>query len=386
MAATLVKVNPGDPISSEQFNLMIDMLNALSGSTGPISIPVAITGVVPPAAHVGDALQVFGSGLAAANLQEITVDTTNVPIGFLKTGSTDSVAIFDVPPVLVPPGGKSATLVMKNRTGASASSPLFLLPQVVPDLNASFNIVRTQVLPAGNLAAGTAYEFTFSIETFSTLDETYLLDPKILGAPAGWTAVMKGAATELFIPKSQPTPTTSPVIVVVTTGAIGGGTLSLGIKAKNHPSIAASSMGEGIAIGSTPGVPNVAVEFFSPTVLGSVQKFANGSLYIRTNGNPALQMAVVNPLNVRLQTGGQYTVGAPVVSNPSWTVTVNSNPNINTTGMTNAIIPLIFTVTAQALAPDANVQIPVTGLGPLPDGTFTCQLKLRADPSNPVPL
>lgn len=384
MAAIQVKVSPGEVISSELFNRMIDMLNAHEALLGG-SAPIAITSVVPPALHVGDTLQVLGNGLSAANIQEIRVDASNVPVGTIKPGSSDSVMIFDIPALLVPPAGKSATLIVTNKAGASASVSVYVLPQVVADLNASFNILRTQVTPAGNLAASTAYEFVFSIETFSTLDESYVLEPRVLGAPAGWTAVMKGGATELFIPKSQPTPTTNSVTVVVTTGATGGGALSLGLRAKNHPAVVGSSMSESIALGVTPGTPNFDVEFLSPTVLGSIQKFANGSLYIRTDANLSLQKATVN-LNVRLKTGGQYTVGTPVVSNPGWTVTVVSNPSIDTTSTPNAIVPIVFTVSAQAAAPDANVQVPVTGSGTLPSGTFTCQLKLRADPSNPNPL
>ncbi len=198
---------------------------------------------------------------------------------------------------------------------------------------------------------------------------------------------VKSGASEILIPKSQPTPSTTSVILIVTTGAVGGGTLSFGLRAKNYVGVTGSSMGEPVTIGATPGAPNLDVEFLSPTVLGSVQKFANGSLYVRIDAIVAHQTASVNPLNVRLKTGGVYTIGTPVVSNGSWAVTVTNSPmSFDTTGTPNAIKGIIFTVAAQANAPDTDLEIPVTGAGALPHGSFKCKLKLRADPSNPNPL
>lgn len=386
MAAITTKVNPGDVISSELLNLIIDLLNeheALLGGSGPISI----TDVIPPARRVGEEINVSGSGLAAANLQEITVGGTNVPIGALKSGSSDALMVFDVPQVMVPPAGQSVDVIVKNKGGSVATHPLYVLPAIVSTLSANFTVTRTTVTPGGNLAANTSYEFTFSIETFSTQDETYVLEPKLIGASPGWTVAPKNNASEVFIPKSQPTPSTNAVVMVVTTGAAGGATLSLGIRSKNFSTVTGSSMPEAISIGATPPAPNLDIEFMTPTVLGSVQKFANGSLYIRTDANVNNQKATINPLNVRLKTGGVYAIGPAVVSSNQWTVTITNNPaSFDTTGLTNAIKAIIFTVSAQANAPDADLDLPITGAGPLPHASFKCKLKLRADPSNPIPL
>jgi len=386
MAAISDKVNPGDVISSDLFNRMIELLNEHEMLLGG-SKPIDITSVTPSVLRVGEELDVFGNGLAAANLQEISVEGSNVPIGSLKLGSSDTLMVFDVPPVMVPPTGKTVVLMVKNKAGATAAFSFYVLPAIVANLAASFNILRTTVSPGGNLAASTAYDFTYSIETFSSLDETYLLEPKLIGAPAGWSVAVKSGASEILIPKSQPTPSTTSVILTVTTGAAGGGTLSFGLRAKNYVGVTGSSMGEPVTIGATPGAPNLDVEFLSPTVLGSVQKFANGSLYVRIDAIVAHQTASVNPLNVRLKTGGVYTIGTPVVSNGSWAVTVTNSPmSFDTTGTPNAIKGIIFTVAAQANAPDTDLEIPVTGAGALPHGSFKCKLKLRADPSNPNPL
>lgn len=386
MAAIMDVVRPGDVISADLVMRMIGLLNAhdtLLAGGGPITI----RNVQPPVQRVGQELTVLGGGLAQTNLREISVEGSDVALSAVKAGSSDSLLIFDVPPIMVPPTGKPATVTVVNKAGESAFGSFFLLPAIAANLEASFNIKRTTVSPPGALAANTSYEFTFSIEAFTSLDETYLLEPKLLGAPAGWSVAVKGGATEVFIPKSQPTPSTTPVVVVVTTGAAGGGTLTLGLRAKNFPGVTPSSVPEPVTIGSAPDAPNLDVVFMSPTVLGSVQKFANGSLYVRTDANPANQKAFINPLPVKLRVAGIYTIGPAVVSDPKWTVNITNSPlTFDTTGTPDAIKNVVFNVTAQASAPDADVEIPIAGSGGLPDGSFKFKAKLRADPSNPNPL
>jgi len=385
MAAIMDTVNPGDVISADLMRRMIAMLNAhealLIGS-GALSI----TNVQPPVLRVGEELKVFGAGLGAANLKEISVEGSNVPLGSVKAGSSDGLLLFDVPALMVPPAGKIVVVTVVNKAGASAFASFYVLPAIATNLEASFNLKRTTVTPPGVLAINTSYDFTFSIEAFTSLDETYTLEPKLLGAPAGWSVAMK-SGTDILIPKSQPAPTTTSVVVVVTTGGAGGGTLTLGLRGKNFAGVTASSMPEPVSIGVEPGAPNLDVEFLSPTVLGSVQKFANGSLYIRTDANPANQKAIINPLNVRLRVPGVYTIGAAVVGDPKWTVNITNNPmTFDTTGTPNAIRGILFNVVGQANAPDADVEIPVNGAGALPHGSFKFKAKLRADPSNPNPL
>ncbi len=385
MAAILETVRPGDVISSDLVNRMIQLINQHEALLAGGSATVQISSVQPTVVRVLEELRVFGSGLEVTNLQEISMDGNNVPLGALKLGSSGTLLIFDVPAVLVPPSGSSVVLTIKNKAGQSAYASVFVLPAIVANLEATFNITRTTVSPGGAIAASTPYDFTFSIEAFTNLDETYLLEPKLVGAPAGWTVAVKSGATEIFIPKSQPVPSTTPVVLLVTTGAAGGGTLTLGLRAKNHAGVTPSSQAEAVTIGDTPGAPNTDVEFLTPTVFGSIQKFANGSLYIKTNSNPSLQTATVN-VPVRLKTPGVYTIDTPVVD-PNWTVTITNNPkSFDTTGTPNKIETLKFTVLGAAGALDGDVEIPITGAGVLPDGSFKFKAKLRSDPSNPSPL
>ncbi|MFS8979358.1 IPT/TIG domain-containing protein [Cupriavidus necator] len=387
MAALLDSVRPGDVITSDLINRIIDLLNEhdalLAASSGG---SLSITGVQPQVVRMGEELKVLGSGLSPPTLKRVSIDGVDVPPASLS--GTDSTLTFIVPPVLgIPDLGQTVTLTVENLGGTADTVTFFLLPGLPSNLEATFNITRTTVTPAGALAANTSYEFTYSIETFSSRNETYFLEPKLLSPSPGWSVTVKGGQNEIFIPKSQPAPSSMPVVLVVTTGPAGGASVTLGLRSKNFSGVTGSSVADPVSIGATPGAPNLDVEFLSPTVLGSVQKFSNGSLYIRTDANVANQKATVNPLNVRLKTPGIYTIGTPVVGNPAWTVTVMNSPlTLDTTGTPNAIKGLIFTVQGAAGAPDADIEIPVTGAGALPDGSFKFKAKLRPDPSNPSPI
>jgi hypothetical protein len=387
MAAIPDVVRPGDVISSELLNRIIRLLNEhdaqLGGGTGPLDI----SHVLPVVVRMGEELKVFGTGLSPANLKRVSVEGTDVQLASLTTQS-DTLIAFPVPPILgIPDAGKTVVVTVENKGGESDHESFFLLPGVATNLEASFKLTRTTVTPGGVLAPSTPYEFNYAIEAFTSRDETYLLEPKLLNAAAGWSVAVKGGSNELLIRRSQPTPSTTPVVLVVTTGPAGGASLSLGLRAKNFANVTGSSMLDPVSIGAQPGAPNLDIEFLSPKVLGSVQKFANGSLYIRTDATVANQKAIINPLNVRLVQPGLYTVQPPVVGDQKWTVTIGNNPpSFDTTGAPNAIWPLTITVTAQAGAPDADVEIPIVGAGSLPDASFKFKVKLRADPSNPSPI
>jgi hypothetical protein len=386
MAAIPDIIQPGDVISSDLFNRIIQLLNDHDALLAGGSV-LSITHVQPVVVRMGEELKVFGSGLEVANLKRISIEGTEVGFDKINPGATGEFLSFNVPAILgIPDAGKTVVLTVENKAGATAIESFYLLPGVPTNLEASFNIVRTTVSPLEALAVNKNYDFTFSIEAFTSLDETYLLEPKLLGASAGWTVAVKGGASEILIPKSQPTPSTTPVVITVHTGGAGSASLTFGIRSKNFGKTG-SSQPDPLAIGSQPGAANLDVKFLSPKVLGSVQKFANGSLYIRTDATVANQKATVNPLDVVLSTGGVYTIGAPVVGDAKWTITVTNNPmGFDTTGTPGATKSVIFTVAAQAGAPDADAEIPITGAGALPDGSFKFKLKLRADPSNPSPI
>lgn len=389
MATVLDKVLPGDIISADLINRIIGVINdhdALLSSSTPGG-GLDITSLQPPVVRMGEELKVLGSGLSLSGLKRVAIEGNDIPLGTLVSPNANLLS-FTVPPILgIPDLGKNVTLTIETLGGASDSAVFFLLPGIPTNLEASFNITRTTVTPAGALAASTTYDFTFAVEAFTSRDETWLLQPQLLAPSPGWSVAVKSGATEVFIPKSQPAPSTTPIVLAVTTGVAGGAGVTLGLKSKNFVGVSGSSTADPVSIGTTPGAPNLDVEFLSPTVQGAVQKFSNGSLYIRIDAVASNQRAIINPLNVRLKNPGLYTIGTPVVSNANWTVTVTNNPKtFDTTGTPNVIKGILLDISGALGAADADVEIPVTGAGALPDGSFKFKLKLRTNPSAPSPL
>jgi hypothetical protein len=386
MPPILDNVRPGDVITADLINRMIRLINEhealLASGTGTLKI----THVTPQVVRMGEELRAFGTGLEPAGLQRISIEGTDVPLASLTTRTPGLIA-FPIPAILgIPDAGRTVALSVENRSGAADHASFFLLPGLPTNLEASFTITRTAITPGGQITANREYEFTYAIEAFTSRDEMYVLEPRLLGAPAGWSVSVKGGSNELLIRRSQPTPNTITVVLVVRTGASGSASLVLGLRGRTFSSVTASSMAEPVAIGTAPEEPNPDVEFLSPTVQGSVQKYSLGSLYIRLDANVANQRATINPLQVRLVRPGVYDIGDPAVSDPAWTITMLNDPlRFDTTGRPNAIENIRFRVNADANAPDATAEIPIEGAGALPSGSFRFQLKLRPDPSNPSP-
>jgi hypothetical protein len=387
MAAIPDTVRPGDIISADLLNRIIRLLNEhdaqLTGGSGPLSI----SHVQPQVVRMGEELKVFGSGLSPSSLQRISVEGTDVQLSALTTG-TDTLIAFIVPPIIgIPDNGKTVVVMVQNKAGQSDQESLFLLPGIATNLEASFNVTRTAVSPDEELQADSDYEFTFAIQAFTSRDETYLLEPVLQNAPAGWTASMKGGSSNLFIPRSQPTPSTTPVVVTVHTGAAGSASLSLGLRAKNFAGVTGSSQAEPIAIAQAPEEPNLDITFHTPQIIGSLPKFTGGILYVPANADATKQKAIINPLNVTLVQAGIYDIGPAEVSDPKWSITLNHTPPpvLDSTNAPNAVRPVRFTVAAQANAPDAEAEIPIVGREGLPQTSFRFKLRLRADPSNPIP-
>jgi hypothetical protein len=139
MAVPFVHVQPGDLITSDLFNQLLDAFNDLSArvtvleGSGSIG-DVAILGLVPGSGIVrlGDQLTVvgYGFGLSVGGCRAFIDD---VEIGQFLAGSNDEQLIFTVPLAVggafpVPPLGRSGTLVVRGPRG-QAKRDLTILPQ-----------------------------------------------------------------------------------------------------------------------------------------------------------------------------------------------------------------------------------------------------------------
>ena len=388
------QVRPGDLISAQLMNQLLGTVSDLSlrvaqlegGTTAQAPV---ITSIQPQVVRMGEQLTVDGSGLAPATLSSITIDGSPVALNDLKPGSGATRLIFDAPPIIgVPEAGRTAVLKITGVAPPAAVGTFFLLPGVETVLSANFAITQVGRTPPGAIVANTNYDITYEVSAISTLDATYTLTPVMTGSGgSGWTATVKGA-TQIVIPRSQPTASKRNVIVTVHTGTTGTRLVGLAISAPGTELADGSSVPQAVAIGANPVPPTSDIVFtLPPTITGSVQKFANGNIYIRRDTvTPANQKAIISSLNTLFKVPGIYDLGPPTAGT-GWTVVLNNSPaTITTTGEPDKTVALKFTVTATAGAADSTLSIPITGRSGGPTSTLSCGLRLRDNPSSPNPV
>ena len=390
------QVRPGDLISAQLMNQLLGTVSDLSlrvaqlegGTTAQAPV---ITSIQPQVVRMGEQLTVDGSGLAPATLSSITIDGSPVALNDLKPGSGATRLIFDAPPIIgVPEAGRTAVLKISGAAPPAAVGTFFLLPGVETVLSADFTITQIARTPAGAFVANTTYDITYEIAAITTMDATYTLAPVMTGTGGtGWTAAIKNGVTQIAIPKSQPTASKQTVVVSLHTGTTGARQVGLAISAPGTDAADGGSVPQAVTIGANPAPPSTDIVFsLPPTITGSVQKFANGNIYVRTDAAaPTNQKAVISTLNTLLKVPGVYDIGPPTINGSGWTVTINNSPaTLTTTGEPNKTLPLRFTVTAAVSAADAVLNIPVTGRSGGPASTLSVGLRLRANPSSPNPV
>jgi hypothetical protein len=184
MALTLNRVQPGDIISSEFFNQILDelgtlnqRLSALEGTTTP-STSVVISDLIPPSGivRVGEELRVVGRNFGqAVGSARVFIDSTRVDA--FKLGSNDQLLVFDVPATIndVPGGGRPAVLTVSNGM-SSAQRNLFL--QAAMQLQGNIDVVPTGIQPA-TPTAGSLLTFSFNLVSRANLEASYLITPAI---------------------------------------------------------------------------------------------------------------------------------------------------------------------------------------------------------------
>jgi hypothetical protein len=198
MAIKFTRVQPGDLITASFMNAILDQIEALDAKIGaPSTTPsttVTITGLITAStpARVGDELKVVGTGFGSPAGCVVTIDGVHVsgsqnPSPF-KAGSGDTMLIFNIPAVpALPSSGKVVSLVVSNANGAATTTfALFPFQATIPAgrLFVFLSASPPSPLTVGNTAA--TFDFTFSINADTNMDENYLLS-SAMDLP-GWTA------------------------------------------------------------------------------------------------------------------------------------------------------------------------------------------------------
>jgi hypothetical protein len=195
MAQLLDRVQPGDLITADMWNLAVDAINELlqSGQTTGIKVTAMMpAGTVSEPIRVGTTLQIVGQdfgysiGLTKV-LFEAPQGTVVVTRDKLLAGSADNRLLLLVPPIPgLPQSGATMTLRVDNGVANDARS-VFVMPIVITLEGDVFVNWRADVTPNPNpnpLQPDQSADFAYDIQTGINMPATFDLDAKVLNAPA----------------------------------------------------------------------------------------------------------------------------------------------------------------------------------------------------------
>ena len=362
MANLFSNVQPGDLISATFMNQLLaevqsleDRVTALEGgSTSTTDGAPQITAISPASnLHVQDELRVYGRNFGLPGTNQVTVG--NQTVNTLEAGSSDSLLLFQIPPIVVPTGGQNVVLIVANSKG-SASTNFTLLPAqaTLPTGNIPISLTPP---PGITFAAGQKYIFTYKIVASTTVTDTYDLLPSV--DQTGWLATIVDSSGNPIASPSVNIPAAPPATPVTLTGnlqvtipaaATGSAHVKVTIRSRLSPSFFQTSGDVVVTIGSTPvNSPNI-------TIVPAPVPPRNLDTDGRTILVPAAGISV--PFNVSVVTTGSYAAAARFDNDPThWNATVGS-PIAITGSVGPATVQVAVTVLAGASP--SNVYLKMT--------------------------
>lgn len=358
MAISTIRVAPGDLITADLMNQILDRLAALEASTGggaagELKINFPFPGAV---LRMGDELHIIGQGFGVPATNTVSIDATPQT---LKPGGSDGELILDIKNVQGVGLGKTVTLLVSNTRG-SASTQFNLLPfeQTIP--TGSLTVFMSKPPPDANIIGRPApYPFTFSIKAFSSLAEDY--DVKVTIDQPSWAATPD--APVINFPKSDPPNGTTKDVVVnvnVPPGAPPAtvGHLSVAVVSKKNPAELKNIGNTTITVGAAPqpGQDKV-VATFTNTVEGNAT--INGdTVEIKKDGQE------VNLIfKAFVKQNGKYNITALLDNATGWTTKPVASFTANNASSNNPSqndLDVSLKTSAGSAAQATNLQVKVT--------------------------
>ena len=367
MTRLLDDVKPGDLITSEVFNKLLvglsdldDRVTALEGAV-PSGGPVVITQVVPAGpVRMGDELRLIGRSFGIPGLNSVNIN--NTPVTNFKSGSNDTLLIFDIPAVQgIPPAGQTVSVNLSNSNGF-ASATIFLLPGQPSLPTGQIFVAMAQPPTVPTVLSPQDLFFGFAITGVTSMDEVYSVTPRV---DLGWRAVLVAAddseisPQEIAIPQGNPPQgvnTTFRVKVSVPAGTPSTtvGQFNVTVAAKRNPTqLRSVSPTLAITVGSPPpGAQNDIIiargTVFQPGVLvGDV-------VQVPTNQQVRVDFSAM------IKTAGSYVITTPVqFSSPAgWNaIVVGGGTLLPTSPNSNNLVSIVLTASAGASPTTMTVRI-----------------------------
>ncbi|MBX2998660.1 MAG: hypothetical protein KF893_09145 [Caldilineaceae bacterium] len=195
MADLLKRVQPGDVITAEMWNLAVDTINELlqAGQTGGIQITALLpAGTQADPIRVGTVQQISGQSFGYSIGQ--TTVTFQGPAGpvvvrraDMLVGSTDTRLLFTVPPIPnLPQGGASMTMRVENGVAHDIRT-VFVRPVIFTVSGDVFVNWRANVSPNPNpnpLQADASAQFLYRVQSATNIPASFTLSAQIINASA----------------------------------------------------------------------------------------------------------------------------------------------------------------------------------------------------------
>jgi hypothetical protein len=388
-------VAPGDLITADLFNGMLNNVNdllarvaVLEGEGSEVRAPIIIS-LNKSVFTVGDEMRVTGRNLDPVKLTRIFVGSSGVPLDRLKTGSNDSLLIFDTPSdASLPDVGGMTILTVENSAGF-ASQQFELRPLVLNNLTANITPSFATEAPVTGTPATNDFTLTFNLTGRTSRDEQWIVEP-VLDNPLnhpGWSVAMAPGNALITIPEClPPKPALSRTVTVnLTKGTIGPVGVSLLVRSQNFPAHQFPSTQTQIS----PTSPTPAARTdITLTGLTRVAAASGGFLASLDDG-----ITIHNALSAQRQVDariaiedlrnldGVYTISqANVPNTAAWTVSVNAPVTINASSTVHSAQVRLNIQYNRAGQPDfANdatvISVSVVGAGALPDRVIEIPLK-----------
>lgn len=206
MAATIQKVRPGDLITADLMNTLIDEVLSLRKrvedleSTG-VSSPVDIVSL-GGSLRVNEIIEVHGTGFSTPpELNTVRVGTTQVE-NFVSVSAT--LLRFYIPPVVGAP--KNVTLSVANQRGGSDTFDFYVLERLVRPTGRLILAEDPTNAALGTILVGSPYTLKVTATSETTDPEQYILQvafTNVVGASAAaWAAsakIVDSVGTELSV-------------------------------------------------------------------------------------------------------------------------------------------------------------------------------------------
>jgi hypothetical protein len=378
MPTVPVKVLPGDLITADFMNLLVDVCTDLQQRVDTLEHPstgggtLRIDNVLPTGTRrIGDAIHIIGSGFRSTSGTVVTIDAVGVTA--LPGVDPDRELVVTIPNVQgVTSAGRNVTLLVTNSNGTDTRD-FIVFPAAVnlPEGQIFTSLSTPPSPPGGLLLAGQSYTFIYTVQVIVNTNEDFLLEPAV---NLGWNATIVDASdnpidpTIRFPEASPPAGTTQFVRVRVAIPAgVANGTaaqLRLSVSSTRNPNgMRRTSQGDLVTVNAAPPPPmDVAISLSaavrtlpsqrSPTTTGGVIRIGDSNDFYR----------VTFSAQIRANTTYNVVLAGPASANWSASLSAAAVTTQTTIGPvpTGSDQPVMVFLRGQPGAPDTELSLTIT--------------------------